>query len=84
MRMWIVGIGVAVIGAFGLMALGLLDAEAKVYLRYGWNPLAAITGGLMFGYGTALVGTCGIGALARLGRAAFGLRQLILGFVGID
>jgi uncharacterized membrane protein YedE/YeeE len=66
-RMWLVGIGTAIIGSFGLMALGLLDAEKTVYLSFGWNPLASIIGGLLFGYGMALVGTCGFGALARLG-----------------
>ena len=67
MRMWLTGIGTAIIGTFGLMALGFLDAESTVYLRFGWNPLATIIGGLTFGYGMALVGTCGFGALARLG-----------------
>jgi len=67
MRMWATAIGVAIIGTFGLMAMGLLRAEDAVYLRFGWNPLATIIGGLMFGYGMALVGTCGFGALARLG-----------------
>jgi len=47
MRMWAVAIGVAVIGSFSLMALGLFDAETTAYLaragtlwprsRVGWS-----------------------------------------------
>lgn len=66
-RMWLVGIGTAIIGTFSLMSLGLLEVEMTVYLRFEWNPLSTVLGGLMFGYGMALVGTCGFGALARLG-----------------
>ena len=32
-----------------------------------WNPAASVIGGLMFGYGMALAGNCGFGALARFG-----------------
>ncbi|MEE9388765.1 MAG: YeeE/YedE family protein [Paracoccaceae bacterium] len=67
MRMWLVGIGTAIIGTFSLMTLGLLDAQNTVYLSFGWNPISTILGGLLFGYGMALVGTCGFGALSRLG-----------------
>ena len=67
LRMWGVAIGIAVIGAFGLMASGLLLADATYYLSIRWMPLASILGGLVFGYGMALSGMCGYGAIARLG-----------------
>ncbi len=67
MRMWGVAIGVAMVGSFALVATGLLDLSETVYLRLAWNPLASILGGLLFGYGMALSGNCGFGALARLG-----------------
>lgn len=67
MRMWGVAIGVAVMGSFALIGLGWLGAEDAAYLRQQWNPLASILGGLLFGYGMALSGNCGYGALARLG-----------------
>ncbi len=67
MRMWGVAIGVAMVGAFGLVWMGLLDLSETVYLRFAWNPLASVVGGLLFGYGMALSGNCGFGALARLG-----------------
>lgn len=67
MRMWGVAIGVAMIGSHILIASGHLPAAEATYMRLGWNPLASIIGGLMFGYGMALLGNCGFGALARLG-----------------
>ena len=67
LRMWGIAIGVSVTGTFGLSAIGLLDLEQTLYLGRVWNPLASIVGGLIFGYGMALAGKCGYGALARMG-----------------
>lgn len=67
LRMWGIAIGVAVIGSFGLMQAGMLEPGASAYMAMAWNPLASILGGLVFGYGMALAGNCGFGALARLG-----------------
>ncbi|HFQ15061.1 MAG TPA: YeeE/YedE family protein [Rhodobacteraceae bacterium] len=67
MRMWGIAIGVAMLGSFALAQLGLFDLSEAVYLRFNWNPMASVVGGLLFGYGMALSGNCGFGALARLG-----------------
>ncbi|WP_323785872.1 YeeE/YedE family protein [Thalassovita sp.] len=67
MRMWILAIGVAVLGGFGLSSVGLLQTESSYYLSIRWMPVASILGGLMFGYGMALAGNCGYGSIARLG-----------------
>ena len=67
LRMWGVAIGVAIIGSFTAMSLGLLPAENTLYLMQSWSPAASIIGGLLFGYGMALAGNCGFGALARFG-----------------
>jgi uncharacterized membrane protein YedE/YeeE len=67
LRMWGIAIGVAVTGTFGLSFAGLLDLEQTLYLSRSWNPLASVFGGLLFGYGMALAGNCGYGALARVG-----------------
>ncbi|MEQ8256258.1 MAG: YeeE/YedE family protein [Roseovarius confluentis] len=66
-RMWGIAIGVAIMGTHFAMAGGLMDGTATAYLDRVWNPLGTIVGGLMFGYGMALSGNCGYGALARLG-----------------
>lgn len=76
LRMWGVAIGVAVIGTFSLAAFGLLDLKQTLYLTRAWNPAESIFGGLIFGYGMALAGNCGYGALARLGGGD--LRALLI------
>ncbi len=67
LRMWFLAIGIAVIGTHQAMAFEIFDPAASIYLRFAWNPLAVVIGGLAFGYGMALSGNCGYGALARLG-----------------
>lgn len=67
LRMWVLAIGAAILGSFGLMAFGLVSADQSFYLARSWSPVAAIVGGLVFGYGMAMAGNCGYGALARLG-----------------
>ena len=67
LRMWGIAVGVCVIGTFGLSALNLLDLGETLYLSQKWNPIASVVGGLIFGYGMALAGNCGYGALARAG-----------------
>jgi uncharacterized membrane protein YedE/YeeE len=67
MRMWVLAIGTAVLGSFALAAAGFFGPEQSYYLSVRWMPAASIMGGLMFGYGMALAGNCGYGAIARLG-----------------
>ena len=67
LRMWGLAIGVAILGTYGAVLLGWMDLAATGYLSIAWNPWASIIGGLVFGYGMALAGNCGFGALARAG-----------------
>ncbi|WP_425039973.1 YeeE/YedE family protein [Primorskyibacter sp. S187A] len=67
LRMWGLSIGTAILASFSAMALGLFDPQGSIYLSQTWNPLSTIIGGLLFGYGMAIAGNCGFGALARLG-----------------
>ncbi len=67
LRMWALAIGTAIIGSFSLMGSGLLTASDTYYLSIRWMPAASVIGGLMFGYGMAMSGNCGYGAIARLG-----------------
>lgn len=67
LRMWGAAIGVAVIGSYGAAALGLFDPADSLYLSQSFNLGASVFGGVVFGYGMALAGNCGFGALARLG-----------------
>lgn len=67
LRMWGMAIGTAIIGTFTLVHFGLLDLGQTYYFSTAWMPIASVLGGLTFGYGMALAGNCGFGALARLG-----------------
>jgi hypothetical protein len=76
LRAWALAIVVAIILTQGLITAGLLDPSESFYLSpsFGWT--GAIIGGLAFGFGMALVGTCGFGALVRLGGGS--LRSLVV------
>lgn len=84
LRMWGIAIATALIGTQAAMGWGYLDGGETVYLDRVWNPVATIVGGLLFGYGMALSGNCGYGALARMGGGdlrAF-LMVLVMGLSG--
>ena len=66
-RMWALALAVGIIGTFLLAKTGALDLSTTIYSRFEWNPIGSILGGLVFGYGMAIAGNCGYGALARLG-----------------
>jgi len=72
----------ALAGAVALLLTQLLQLNHSIniastfYLQPSFNPLGTIAGGLAFGFGMALVGTCGFGALVRLGGGS--LRSLII------
>ncbi|UWQ22403.1 YeeE/YedE family protein [Jannaschia sp. W003] len=66
-RMWGVALGGAIFLSFAAEALGSADLSASAYLALRWSPLAVLVGGTLFGYGMAMAGNCGFGALARLG-----------------
>lgn len=78
-RMWALAVAVAIAGCFWCEAAGVVDLAAARPLVFVWNPIASVLGGLLFGYGMALVGTCGFGSLARLGGGD--LRGLVILFV---
>ena len=75
-RLWGIVLGVAMLCVFALDAAGQLDISQILYHRIQWNPFASIIGGLIFGYGMALSGNCGFGALARFGGGD--LRALVV------
>lgn len=75
-RMWALALSIAMFGTYLGAAAGVIDLEKTLYARAGWNPAAAISGGLIFGYGMAIAGNCGYGALARLGGGD--LRSLVI------
>ncbi len=79
MRMLAMAAAMAIAGSFGLIEAGLLDPDATRYFRGPWSPSGSVVGGLMFGMGMSLVGTCAFGALARAGGGD--LRGLVMAVV---
>jgi uncharacterized protein len=67
LRAWLLAIAVSIAGVHALELWSGLDASRSIYAgpRIKWG--GAILGGLMFGFGMALAGTCGFGTLLRLG-----------------
>lgn len=76
LRLWGVVLGTAILGTFAFAHFGLIDIQATFYHSVKWSPLASILGGLVFGYGMALAGNCGFGALVRFGGGD--LRSLVV------
>ncbi len=76
LRLWGVVLGTAILGTQIGAATGLIDLSATIYYSVTWNPLASILGGLVFGYGMAMAGNCGFGALVRFGGGD--LRSLVV------
>lgn len=64
---WALAIGVSMLGVACLDMLGLIPVQSVFYLTNPVPLASTILGGIVFGIGMALVGTCGFGAVARLG-----------------
>ncbi|WP_375304755.1 YeeE/YedE family protein [Bradyrhizobium sp. A11] len=58
---------VALLATQALAEFGIIDLSRSIYLTPSIGLGGAILGGLMFGIGMALVGTCGFGTLVRVG-----------------
>ncbi|HET9977115.1 MAG TPA: YeeE/YedE family protein [Burkholderiaceae bacterium] len=67
MRMWVLAIGVAMIGFNTMVALGYVDAGKSIYATPRLTWLSAAVGGLMFGFGMVLASGCGSKTLVRIG-----------------
>jgi len=76
LRMWGIVLAVSITGTFLGVTSGHVDLMTTIYHQIQWNPLASIVGGLIFGYGMALAGNCGFGALVRFGGGD--LRSLVV------
>lgn len=79
LRSWFLAIAVALLLSQAMDAAGWIDLRQSIYLTGDLPWLGAILGGLCFGFGMALVGTCGYGALVRLGSGD--LRYLVVAVV---
>ena len=73
---WILAAAVALFATQALIHIGLADIAGTFYLSPLFGLTGAIIGGVAFGFGMALVGTCGFGALVRSGGGS--LRSVVV------
>jgi len=76
MRMWVMAMGVAVLGFNGMVWLGWLEAGKSMYAAPQLLWASNLLGGLLFGVGMVLASGCGSKTLVRLG--AGNLKSLVV------
>lgn len=67
MRMWLLAIGVAIIGTQALAASGMIDLGQSFYTAAAFPLVSYLLGGLLFGFGMVLASGCGSKTLIRIG-----------------
>ncbi len=67
MRMWLLAIGVAILGAGALHATGQIDLDKSIYRTPSFTWLSYLVGGFCFGVGMVLASGCGSKTLIRIG-----------------
>jgi uncharacterized protein len=82
LRMWLLAIAVAILGAAALEATGLVELKDSIYPGPNFTWLSYLVGGFLFGVGMTLGSGCGSKTLIRVG--AGNLKSLIVYvFLGI-
>ena len=67
LKSWALAIAVAILSVQIMRSAGVARIDETFYLGTQFHWAGAIFGGLLFGLGMALVGTCGFGTLVRIG-----------------
>ncbi|MBE0620275.1 MAG: YeeE/YedE family protein [Burkholderiales bacterium] len=67
MRMWLLAIGIAILGTAGLQLAGAIDVAKSIYTTPNFTWLSYILGGFLFGVGMTLGSGCGSKTLIRIG-----------------
>lgn len=76
MRMWMLAIGVAMLGFNAMVGLGWIDASKSIYAGSRLLWLSYLSGGLLFGFGMVLASGCGNKTLLRIGSG--NLKSLVV------
>jgi uncharacterized protein len=79
MRMWLLAIGVAMVGFNAMVAAGWVQAGQSIYAGNRLIWLSNVVGGLLFGFGMVLASGCGSKTLVRIGEG--NLKSLVVFFV---
>jgi uncharacterized protein len=83
MRMWLLAIAVAMLGANSLSLLGWVDLAQSIYPRPRFIWLSHIVGGLCFGFGMVFASGCGNRTLVRIGGGSL-KSVVVLAFLAIS
>jgi uncharacterized membrane protein YedE/YeeE len=67
LRMWLLAIGVAILGANALHLAGIVDLSKSIYPGPNLMWLSYLVGGFLFGVGMTLASGCGSKTLIRIG-----------------
>lgn len=67
MRMWLLAIAVAILGANALELAGVIKLSNSIYQTPNFTWLSYIVGGILFGVGMTLASGCGSKTLIRIG-----------------
>ncbi|HEX5768399.1 MAG TPA: YeeE/YedE family protein, partial [Burkholderiales bacterium] len=82
MRMWLLAMAVALLGATALEVAGLVDLSKSIYPGPNFTWLSYLVGGFLFGFGMTLGSGCGSKTLIRVGTG--NLKSLVVYvFLGI-
>ena len=82
MRMWLLAIAVALLGASALQVAGVVDLSKSIYPGPNFTWLSYLVGGFFFGVGMTLGSGCGSKTLIRIGGG--NLKSLVVYvFLGI-
>ncbi|MFO1110145.1 MAG: YeeE/YedE family protein [Bradyrhizobium sp.] len=79
LRVFALALGIALLGTQALVLAGILNPADTTYTPAALPLLSIAIGSVAFGVGMALVGTCGMGSLVRLGTGD--LRGLVGVFI---
>jgi len=79
MRMWLLAIAVAILGASALQIAGLIDVSKAIYTTPNFTWLSYAVGGFLFGVGMTLGSGCGSRTLIRIGGG--NLKSLIVAII---
>jgi uncharacterized membrane protein YedE/YeeE len=76
MRMWLLAMAVAILGAAAFQAAGWIDVTKSIYTTPNFTWLSYVVGGLLFGAGMTLGSGCGSRTLMRIGTG--NLKSLVV------
>jgi uncharacterized membrane protein YedE/YeeE len=79
MRMWLLAIAIAILGASALQLAGAVDLSKALYTTSNFTWLSYIVGGFLFGVGMTLGSGCGSRTLIRIGGG--NLKSVIVAIV---